>query len=499
MDLRNKDLETVSPSSSRVRESSKKRLIEKRLDELKIVNDGDRLKSNATALDRAAGYFKLNRTHDAHMFYMFFEKRGQNKKEEEVIDEDKIPLILWLTGGPGCSSELAAFVENGPYFVVDNDDKSSIDKYALKETEFGWDTIGHLLYVDQPVNTGFSYSTSADDDVRDSSTVAEDLFDFLQEFLLSRPELADNPVYITGESYAGHYVPAVAFRIYKALKNDENDAVNINLKGFAVGNGLTDPEIQYAAYVKYSVGVGIVSEAQGNKINEDYLETCVMKAKMCNEENGKNYTKKALTKKCIDAVDYCQRIPGTLLQVAAENKGGKPINVYDVRKECVGELCYDFSKIGEYLNQKSTRKALGISPDFKKWETCNMNVHEKMMADWMHNYENIIPEMLENGVRGMIYAGESDFICNWNGNLEWTRNMEWSGKEDFTKKFSSPFVIDSESGWTGGEVIETDGRLSFVKVSQAGHMVPMDQPRVSRDMIKRFVNEEKIATGTTSK
>ena len=77
--------------------------------------------------------------------------------------------------------------------------------------------------------------------------------------------------------------------------------------------------------------------------------------------------------------------------------------------------------------------------------------------------------------------------------------MEWSGKEDFTKKFSSPFVIDSESGWTGGEVIETDGRLSFVKVSQAGHMVPMDQPRVSRVMIKRFVNEEKIATGTTSK
>ena len=77
--------------------------------------------------------------------------------------------------------------------------------------------------------------------------------------------------------------------------------------------------------------------------------------------------------------------------------------------------------------------------------------------------------MLENGVRGMIYAGESDFICNFAGNLDWTRKMEWSGREEFAKKFSSPFVIDEEEGWTGGEVVENDdGRFSFVKVSQAG-------------------------------
>ena len=72
------------------------------------------------------------------------------------------------------------------------------------------------------------------------------------------------------------------------------------------------------------------------------------------------------------------------------------------------------------------------------------------------DYEPLIPDMLENGVRGMIYAGESDFICNFAGNLDWTRKMEWSGREEFAKKFSSPFVIDEEEGWTGGEVIEND-------------------------------------------
>ena len=196
----------------------------------------------------------------------------------------------------------------------------------------------------------------------------------------------------------------------------------------------------------------------------------------------------------MEAVEYCQNIPNDLLQIAAENKGGKPINVYDVRKECVGDLCYDFSPIGKFLNQKSTREALGVGN--RKWETCNMEVHEKMMGDWMRDYEPFIPEMLENGVRGMIYAGESDFICNFAGNLDWTRRMEWSGGAEFAKKFSSPFVIDGEKGWTGGEVIQNDDkRFSFVKVSQAGHMVPLDQPKVAQEMLRRFVNDEDIATG----
>jgi len=453
---------------------------------------------SATPLERAAGYFKLNRTtRDAHMFYMFFEHRGtgggeEHKEEEE--DATKIPVVLWMTGGPGCSSELAAFAENGPFEVVENEDKSSEDKYVLRESSYGWDTISHLLYVDQPVNTGFSWTSDPDDDeARDEETVSNDVFEFLQDFFLSRPELADNPLFITGESYAGHYVPAVSYKAFVASKNDEG-SVNLNLKGFAIGNGLTDPEIQYAAYAKYSVGIGIVTAEQGDEVNAKYLATCEKKAKKCNNENGKRYSNATLSKKCIEAVEYCQNIPNALLEIAAQNKGGKPINVYDVRKECVGDLCYDFSPIGKFLNQKSTREALGVGN--RKWETCNMEVHEKMMGDWMRDYEPLIPEMLENGVRGMIYAGESDFICNFAGNLDWTRKMKWSGGEEFAKKFSSPFVIDNEKGWTGGEVIQNDDkRFSFVKVSQAGHMVPLDQPRVAQEMLRRFVNDENVATG----
>ena len=458
-------------------------------------------KTTATPLSRAAGYFTLNRTtRDAHMFYMFFEHRGggEGKEKDDTTtttnnnNNNKVPVVLWMTGGPGCSSELAAFAENGPFEVVENENAAEEDRYVLKETQYGWDTVGHLLYVDQPVNTGFSFTSDSSDEARDEETVSNDMFEFLQDFFLSRPELADNPLFITGESYAGHYVPAVAHRAFVASKKDEG-SVNLNLKGFAIGNGLTDPEVQYAAYAKYSVGIGIVSAEQGDMVNAKYLETCEKKAKKCNNKS-KRYSNATLSRKCVEAVEYCQNIPNDLLQIAAENKGGKPINVYDVRKECVGDLCYDFSPIGKFLNQKSTREALGVGN--RKWETCNMEVHEKMMGDWMRDYEPFIPEMLENGVRGMIYAGESDFICNFAGNLDWTRRMEWSGGAEFAKKFSSPFVIDGEKGWTGGEVIQNDDkRFSFVKVSQAGHMVPLDQPKVAQEMLRRFVNDEDIATG----
>ena len=108
----------------------------------------------------------MNRTtHDAHMFYMFFEHRGggEASKGGRKGGEEKVPVVLWMTGGPGCSSELAAFAENGPFEVIENKDENSEDKYVLKETKYGWDTVGHLLYVDQPVNTGFSWTSDNTD------------------------------------------------------------------------------------------------------------------------------------------------------------------------------------------------------------------------------------------------------------------------------------------------------------------------------------------------
>ena len=99
------------------------------------------------------------------------------------------------------------------------------------------------------------------------------------------------------------------------------------------------------------------------------------------------------------------------------------------------------------------------------------------MGDWMHHFEPAIPAMLEAGIRVMIYAGEKDFICNALGNLRWVKAMQWSGQDAFNKAKPEPFVVarDGEEEVIGGDV--RGGQLSFVAVSEAGHMVPMDQPK----------------------
>lgn len=72
------------------------------------------------------------------------------------------------------------------------------------------------------------------------------------------PDMADRDFYVTGESYAGHYVPAVSNRLFHEMSKP-GAGKKINFKGFAIGNGLTDPGIQYGAYSDYAVINNLVS------------------------------------------------------------------------------------------------------------------------------------------------------------------------------------------------------------------------------------------------
>ena len=105
----------------------------------------------------------------------------------------------------------------------------------------------------------------------------------------------------------------------------------------------------------------------------------------------------------------------------------------------------------------------------------------------MVSLEPIIPPMLEAGIRALVYAGDLDFICNWVGNQKWTLAMPWSGQDAFNDaaKNEKTFTVD---GASAGSAIEVDGGpLSFLRVFDAGHMVPMDKPRVAQEMLARFL------------
>ncbi|KAL2520765.1 Serine carboxypeptidase-like 48 [Forsythia ovata] len=108
--------------------------------------------------------------------------------------------------------------------------------------------------------------------------VSNDLYDFLQAFFKEHSQYANNDFYITGESYAGHYIPAFAARVHQGNKNKEG--THINLKGFAIGNGLTNPEIQYKAYTDYALDMKLIKQSDYNSMSKS-VSQCEQAIKLC--------------------------------------------------------------------------------------------------------------------------------------------------------------------------------------------------------------------------
>jgi carboxypeptidase C (cathepsin A) len=168
---------------------------------------------------------------------------------------------------------------------------------------------------------------------------------------------------------------------------------------------------------------------------------------------------------------------------AAELENGRTINVYDVRIPCeVEPLCYDLSAAETFLNQKDVKKALGARDDIS-WEACNMLVHTEMLGDWMGNFADDIPILLSNNVRVLVYSGTEDWICNYLGGENWVNNLNWDGQKTFQNLDLMPWIIQNK---TAGLAKSWKG-FSWLEVFDAGHLVPMDQPANSLDMLNRFI------------
>ncbi|XP_047311469.1 serine carboxypeptidase-like [Impatiens glandulifera] len=399
-------------------------------------------------LGQHAGYYRLPHSKDARMFYFFFESRK---------NETDAPVVIWLSGGPGCSSSIALFYENGPFQITNNS--------SLIWNDFGWDQVSNLIYVDQPTGTGFSYSSDESSIRNDEEGVSNDLYDFLQAFFKEHPQYLKNDFYITGESYAGHYIPALATRVHNGNKNKEGAL--INLKGFAIGNGLTNPAVQYNAYPDYALRAKLITQSQYKDV-ASLIPTCEKDIAKCNVKIGGE------GESCTEARSSCTAIFNSIMDYV----GNK--NYYDFRKECVGSLCYDFSNMEKLLNEPFVRKALGVGDI--EFVSCSTSVYDALIKDWMRNLEGGIPALLEDGIKVLVYAGEYDIICNWLGNLRWVQGMKWSGQKNF---IVAPTLLFEVDGAVKGK-INGYGPLSFIKVHEAGHMVPMDQPKAALEMLERW-------------
>nr|KAF6469201.1 carboxypeptidase vitellogenic like [Molossus molossus] len=169
-----------------------------------------------------AGFLTVNKSFNSNLFFWFF---------PAMADTANAPVVLWLQGGPGGSSMFGLFVEHGPYFITKN--------LTMRARDFPWSSTLSMLYIDNPVGSGFSFTDDPKGYAVSEDDVARDLFSALIQFFQLFPEYQKNDFYATGESYAGKYVPALAHYIHTL---NPILSVKIKLKGIAIGDAYSDPE-----------------------------------------------------------------------------------------------------------------------------------------------------------------------------------------------------------------------------------------------------------------
>ncbi|KAJ2689454.1 hypothetical protein IWW39_001479 [Coemansia spiralis] len=412
-----------------------------------------------------SGY--LDTDEDRHFFFWFFEARNVKRK--------KAPILLWMNGGPGCSSSTGALMELGPCRVMEGGE-------STKDNAYGWNDKAHVIFLDQPLNVGYSYGK----DVFDSTSAGKDVYSFLQLFYHSFPEYANSVLHIFGESYAGHYIPATAKAIHESnlafskkqeaslLSVAEQEKRVLPLASIGIGNGLTDPLIQYKYYSQMacnSTYPPVLKPEQCKEMDNSY-PTCARLIEACYKWQN--------VLACYPAMMYCNS-----MMISFQRSGKNP---YDVRRDCEGDnFCYPImTDIDTFMNRPDVQAELGS--DVKEFKSCSQKVYSgfTLSGDWMKPFHRMVPPLLEAGIKVLIYAGDADFICNWYGNKAWIMDLEWSGKAKFNQEADKLWFVD---GAAGGEA-RTHGNLTFIRAFGGGHMYPYDQPESALDMVNRWISNK---------
>lgn len=396
------------------------------------------------------------------LFYVFYESTASS------AHGPNIPVILWLSGGPGCSGLVALLFENGPCAFDDEADILSLNPYS-------WTGLAHVIYIDQPRGTGYS-GTTVPSWTLDGAM--DDVHTFLKDFFAGHQALQASDFYIFGESYAGHYVPGLAAKVTKS------SAGLPTLKGVGIGNGVVSTTAWVDSAVPFSKGNDYGLDYIGESSQEIQRYSDQFKASMdrCSSSSG--------NLRGIDSKEACKQALQALhdfdahTSQAVYSRLGR--NVYDVRRECHRDdplgLCYRFQRLQDLVNTPEVSAYFGEAPS--SWALC-ASIAVQLLAgmDQVSESEALIAEVLGRGVRVLVYGGAADTVVNWMSQDEWTRQLQWPHSAEFC---SAPFVDKVSGGRRIGRVRTAHG-LSFMKIYDAGHMVPHDQPAVAFEMVRSFL------------
>ncbi|WJX32924.1 calponin, variant 2 [Trifolium repens] len=380
--------------------------------------------------DHYSGYVTVDAEAGRELFYYFVESPN---------NPSTTPLILWLNGGPGCSSlGYGAFEELGP-FRVNSDGKT------LYRNPYAWNEVANVLFLESPAGVGFSHSnTTSDYDKSGDKRTAQDAYVFLINWLERFPEYKTRDFYITGESYAGHYVPQLASTIIQNNKYFKQTI--INLKGISIGNAWID-------------------DATSLKGLFDYLWTHALNSDQTHEliEKYCDFTTENVSAICVNATTKAIIEKG---RIDFYNIYAPLCHDSSLKNSSTGYVTKDFDPCSDiygnaYLNRPEVQKALHAKPT--NWSHCS-----EVIRTWNDSPVTILPT-INGDTDARVPVTSSRYSINA---LKLPINSAWR-----------PWYSGNE---VGGYVVGYKG-LTFVTVRGAGHLVPSWQPARALTLIESFI------------
>ncbi|VFQ72515.1 unnamed protein product [Cuscuta campestris] len=334
---------------------------------------------SSAKFNQYAGYVNVDKRNGRSLFYYFAESADTPSKK---------PLVLWLNGGPGCSSlGLGAFVEVGPFGV-------NPDGKTLYSRRFAWNRVANMLFLESPASVGFSYSNTTSDYAKSGDNrTAQDSLNFLLSWFERYPHYKSSDFYIAGESYAGFYIPELADLIINTNKMSHS-TFKIPLKGIMIGNGIMNEATDERGLYDYLWSHALISDETHRGVSEDCFST----------------TKRGM--KCYE------------FQYSAVNETGS-IDFYNI----YAPLCSNNSRhtqknnvaaggfdpcesdyVHAYLNLPVVQKAMHANTTKLNytWELCSNEI-----TSWTDSPLTMFPiykRLFKTGLRILLYSGDIDAV-----------------------------------------------------------------------------------------
>lgn len=389
------------------------------------------------------------------------------------------PVVLWLNGGPGSSSLIGCLQENGQMSL--NDDSLTNKTQGIPtlfHNPYSWNKMANVIFLESPKGVGFSYCDNPNNCHNTDETTAKDSHEFLVTFFKGFSEYANNDFFITGESYAGVYIPMLIDQI-------DQKGVITNFKGAAIGNGcwgsdcfygMTEQQIDYHIFAGHS----LISQTLAAEIE----------------------------KNCGDFSSISQSCHTSLRKMDAQTGDFDVYNIYDV---CKNDGALSLSKVREIVRNRTTvlHKAsdsyhihpqLGQLNDYKcgadnamdeylKQPSVIQALHVKSGTGRMHyssdsgDLRDLYKKLFQKH-RILIYSGDADACVPHWGSEKWTREMGFSVKNDWHPWKSDS--VEKKGEVVAGYAIEYDS-LTYVTIKGAGHMVPQFKPAFAQTMFSKFI------------